>query len=106
MKRLKRFSVLVAALAIVAAGAATEAAAKNNTGAVIGGIIAGAAIGAAVPSEMKHPNTVYVPAPPPKPPSPQTFTPKPGVVCYPAQRACYSDRGAYSANWTWKVYAK
>ena len=103
MSRMTHLAALAALFAAMAAMPAPQAAAKNNTGAIIGGIIAGAAVGA---SEMKHPKTVYVPARPPKPPSPQSFSPKKGVICYPVQRACYNDRGAYSANWTWKIYAK
>lgn len=101
MTHLVAFAALFAAMAAIPA---PEGAAKNNTGAVIGGIIAGAAVAAVISSEMKHPKTVYVPASPP--PSPQSFSPKMGVICYPVQRACYNDRGAYSANWTWKIYAK
>ena len=106
MGRMTQLAALAALLAMMTAMQSPQTEAKNNTGAVIGGIIAGAAVGAVISSEMKHPKAVYVPAPPPRPPSPQSFSPKKGVICYPVQRACYNDRGAYSANWTWKIYAK
>ena len=82
-----------------------EAEARNNAGAVAAGIIIGAAVGAAVSSDIKHSNKVYVPGPPP-PPSNTGFSPKPGVWCYPGQRACYNANGAYAPNWTYKVYAR
>ncbi|MGH6736656.1 MAG: hypothetical protein ACRECX_11345 [Methyloceanibacter sp.] len=85
---------------------ATPAHAKSNTAAVVGGIIAGAAVGAVVSSEINHSKKVYV-REKPKPSSwDQSFSPKPGVMCYPAHRACYNSNGAYSANWTYKVYAR
>ena len=88
------------------ATAAPQPAIAAKTGAVIGGIIAGAAVGAAVSSAINQPKTVYVPAPPQTQPWPQSFSPKPNIICYPAQRACYNVNGAYNANWTWKIYAK
>jgi len=101
--------LLIAALAfVVVAGSMTsEAVSKNKTGAVVGGIIAGAAIGAAI-SSANHPTTVYVEErPKPKPNKwGESFSPKSGVRCYPAQHACYSADGAYNANWTHKVYAR
>jgi hypothetical protein len=87
------------------------AAANNNTGAVVGGLVAGAIIGAAVAGSVNHPANIYVnPKPPPPPPGPNpwknAFSPKPGITCYPVQKACYNNNGAYNANWTWKVYSK
>ena len=90
------------ALAAVPLGLPTEAGARNDAGAVAAGIIIGAAVGAAVSSDIKHKNRIYVPGPPP----PQGFSPKPGVWCYPAQRACYNANGAYAPNWTYKIYAR
>lgn len=81
-----------------------EAAAKSDAGAVAAGLIIGAAVGAAVSSNIKHKNKIYVPGPPPPPR--QAFSPKPGVWCYPNQRACYNANGAYAPNWTYKVYAR
>jgi hypothetical protein len=106
-------AVLIAALASAtgAVGTSVPAAAKNNnTGAVVGGLIAGAVIGAAVAGAASHPSNIYVnprPPPPPKPdPWSNAFSPKPGISCYPTQKACYNANGAYNANWTWKVYQK
>ncbi|MGH6864669.1 MAG: hypothetical protein ACREDO_00440, partial [Methyloceanibacter sp.] len=80
--------------------------ARDKTAAVVGGIIAGAAIGAAVSSSIDHPRKVYVPGPPPPDPWGRAFSPKPGIFCYPARRACYNARGIYSANWTYTIYAR
>jgi hypothetical protein len=105
-------AVLIAALASTtgAVGMSVPAAAKDNTGAVVGGLIAGAVIGAAVAGSANHSSNIYVnprPPPPPKPdPWANGFSPKPGVKCYPTQKACYNNNGAYNANWTWKVYQK
>ena len=102
--------LLIAALAfVVVAGSMTSDALSRSskTGAVVGGLIAGAAIGAAI-SSANHPTTVYVEErSKPKPNKwGESFSPKPGVRCYPAQHACYSSDGAYNANWTHKVYAR
>jgi len=102
--------LLIAALAfVVVAGSMTSEALSRSskTGAVVGGLIAGAAIGAAI-SSANHPTTVYVEErPKPKPNKwGESFSPKSGVRCYPAQHACYSSDGAYNANWTHKVYAR
>jgi hypothetical protein len=98
--------LLAPALAI---GMATPAPAANNTGAAIGGFIAGAAIGAAVASGARLPNTVYVPRPPPPPPPgpnpwSNAFKPDPKVTCYPVQRACYRNDGAFAPAWTQRVF--
>src|SRR5262245_26102324 len=78
---------------------------------IAGGIIAGAAVGAAISSSVNQPKTVYVPVPvaaPAPPPNAwgQVFSPNPHINCYPAQRACYNANGAYNGNWTYKVYAR
>ena len=104
-------AALVAALAVSGGlGTIQPAAAKDNAGAVVGGLIAGAVIGAAVASSASHPSNIYVRPPPPPPPKPDPwsngFSPKPGVKCYPVQHACYNKNGAYNANWTWKVYQR
>jgi hypothetical protein len=82
---------------------------SKNTGAVIGGLIAGAAIGAMVSGAVAHPQPIYYPPPaPPPPPRPwgSFFEPAKNVRCYPAMQACYKKNGAYAANWTWKMYAR
>ncbi|HET7717525.1 MAG TPA: hypothetical protein VFK86_18030 [Bauldia sp.] len=102
-------ATLMAAMATSGAvGLSQSAVAKDNTGAVIGGLVAGAVIGAAVASSVNHPSKIYVnPAPPPPPrPNPwaNAFSPSPGVTCYPVQRACYKANGAYAANMTAKIF--
>src|SRR4029079_7522661 len=79
-------------------GSSAPAVAGNKGAAIAGGIIAGAAIGAAVSSSINQPKTVYVPVPVAVPPPPppqwqQVFSPIPHMNCYPAQRACYNANG-------------
>jgi hypothetical protein len=88
-------------------GSSAPAEAGNKGAAIAGGIIAGAAIGAAISSSINQPRTVYVPLPAAPPPQwQQVYSPIPHMKCYPAQRACYNANGAYNANWTYKVYAR
>jgi len=87
-------------------GLAGPVAAKNNTAAIVGGIIAGAAIGAAVSSAIDHPQKVYVPVPAPRPAWGEVYRPNPNIWCYPAQRACYNRAGVYAPNWTYRIYAR
>ena len=104
-----RISLIAAVLipAFALGISAPEPAEAKGGGAVIGGIIAAAAIGAMVSNSVAQPRAVYVvPAPPPPQPWAGVFAPRPGVNCYPAQRACYYANGAYNANWTWKIYAR
>lgn len=83
----------------------TEAPA-GHTGAVVGGLVVGAAIGAALSKKHKHVEKIYVPGYGPPPVWTQTFSPKPGVLCYPAQRACYDAGGAYNPKWTWNTFGR
>ncbi len=101
--RLKLAAVSACVLAAASLGTIAEAPARNDAGAVAAGLIIGAAVGAAVSSDIKHKNKIYVSGPPP---SKKGFSPKAGVWCYPAQRACYNKNGAYAPNWTYKVYAR
>ena len=105
-----RLSMLALALApaLMLAGN-TPAPAANNTGAIIGGIIAGAPDGAAGARAGHHPRRVYVRnPPPPRPPGPNpwanAFQPAANVTCYPVQQACYRADGAYAPGWTNRVY--
>jgi hypothetical protein len=100
--RFASMAVLVPALVI---GSYAYAPAANNTAAVVGGIIAGAAVGAAIGSATL-PKTIYVNPGPPRPVWGAAYSPKPGINCYPAQKACYKDNGAYAPQWTWRVYAR
>lgn len=106
--KIKLSIVAASAFAVLAGSMTTEAVSRSSkTGAVVGGLIAGAAIGAAI-SSANHPTTVYVEERPKPSPNKwgESFSPKPGVRCYPAQHACYSSDGAYNANWTHRVYAR
>ena len=96
--RLASMAVLAPALLI---GSHTYAPAASNTAAFIVGAAVGAAIGSATLS-----NTVYVKPRPRRSGWGATYSPKPGINCYPAQKACYKNNGAYAANWTWRVYAR
>ena len=107
MNPLRKFT-LTAVAAFFAATSLTVSTkpieAKDGVGiAIAGGLIAGAAIGAAIASKKKHSEVIYVkPAPKPKPPKP--FSPAAGIVCYPKQHACYKNGGAYSGHWTHRIY--
>jgi hypothetical protein len=102
-----KFAMLAAAMVAAAAWSGpTPADAKSNTGAIIGGLIVGAAVGAAVSSEINHSKKVYVAQPPAPQPWSKVFSPKPGVLCYPAQQACYNSAGAFSGYWTLQVYGR
>lgn len=80
----------------------------GRTGAAIGGaIIGGAVVSALSPRKVIVERDIYVPTVVPAPPyAGDSFTPAAGVVCYTAQRACYSIGGGYNPNWTWKVFAR
>ena len=65
--------------------------------------VIGLAIGAALSHKHKHNTEVYYPGYQPYyPPNGydayygRTFSPKPGVICYDAQRACYDSDGTFS----------
>jgi hypothetical protein len=109
MKRVQFKFAAIAAMAVAASALAgpMPAHAKNNTAAIVGGIIAGAAVGAAISSSIDHPKKVYVPGPPPPRPAwDKVYQPNNNIWCYPAQRACYNRNGVYDAKWTYKVYAR
>jgi len=109
MARSRLLLPLLAALAVplVTTGVVTPAVAKNNTAAaIVGGIIAGAAVGAAISNADRHPNKIYVQPPPPPPPDPKPFKVAPNVTCYPLQRYCYNASGSYNATWSWKLYGR
>ncbi len=97
----------------VLAGSPNGAAAKNDkAGAFIGGLAIGGIVGSALSPKKTVVEKVYVPGYQPLPPPAYdqawagTFSPAPGVSCYPVQRACYLAGGAYSPQWTWQVYAR
>jgi hypothetical protein len=104
--KIKLSLIAAMALAVIAGSMTSESVAKDKTGAVIGGLIAGAAIGAAISSSSKHSNTIYVEEKPKPNKWGDSFSPKPGVICYPVQHACYGSDGAYSAKWTHNIFAR
>lgn len=81
------------------------------TGAAIAGGIVGLAVGTALSKSDRYEPDVYVPGYQPLyPPGgypyawQQSFSPKPGVNCYPVQRACYDMGGAYNPKWTARTF--
>ncbi|MCX5578867.1 hypothetical protein [Kaistia terrae] len=96
-------AALVAPALLMAHSAPSEARNGQNTAAIIGGI-AGLAVGAAIADSANRNQNVYGVPPPPSYRPPAPFSPAGGVICYPDQRACYNNGGAYSSNWTWRVY--
>ena len=89
----------------------TEAPAISKKGALVGGLVVGAAVGAAVAADARHTTKIIVPGyAPPYPPGgyppyyQQVTSPKPGILCYPAQRACYDAGGAYNPKWSMREF--
>lgn len=83
--------------------------AKNNAAAIAGGLILGAAVGAAISESHRHPPAVIVPDYVPVYSGGRyaAFYPKPGYVCYQAQQACYrQSNGHYAVNVTWEVFGR
>ena len=92
-------------------GAATAKTMGPTAAAIVGGV-AGVAVGAAI-ADASRPKVkkVYYPgyAPPYAPGQydpyfNQAFSPTTGIVCYPAQRLCYTNNGNVSGTWSRKVY--
>lgn len=112
----RTFNMLLAGLAAAAilVPAPQQAAAKTMgpTAAAIVGGVAGVAVGAAIAdaAKPKKKKIYYEGYAPPYEPGrydpyfSQAFSPTTGIVCYPAQRLCYSNAGAVSGTWTRKVY--
>jgi hypothetical protein len=98
-------AALVAPALLLAHSAPGEAKDGRNTAAIIGGI-AGLAVGAAIADSANRNVVVYGAPPPPSYNPPAPFSPAGGIICYPAQRACYNNGGAYSSNWTYRVYGR
>lgn len=96
---------LLAPALLMAQSAPGEAKNGKNTAAILGGI-AGLAVGAAIADSANRNNNVYGAPPPPSYRPPAPFSPSGGVICYPEQRACYNNGGAYNGNWTWRVYGR
>jgi len=86
---LLRAAMIAAVLApalLVQAPAPAEA--KNNTGALIGGLVAGALIGGAVTAATTRPDPYYYYAPPPPPPPPRYPAYGPGYCGAPPYPPC------------------
>lgn len=112
MRSLKLKLPMVAALAAaVLMFTPAESSAISKKGALVGGLVVGAAVGAAVAADARHKTKIIVPGyAPPYPPGgyppyyQQVTSPKPGILCYPAQRACYNAGGAYNPKWTMRTF--
>lgn len=101
----KRLAVAVLAPALLAASVAPSMA-RNNTGAAVAAGIIGLAVGAAVADSANRNRYIYGPPPPPAYIPPPAFSPSPNIYCYGGQRACYYGGGAYSPDWTYRVYGR
>ena len=107
--RIKFKNLLAAALiapGLLMVHTAPSEAKNGNKGAAVAAGIIGLAVGAAIADSNNRNRDVYGAPPPPayRPPAP--FSPTGGVICYPDQRACYNNGGAYNGNWTWRVYGR
>ncbi|WP_018185317.1 hypothetical protein [Kaistia granuli] len=104
IRNLAALALLAPAL-LLAQGAPSQAKDGRNSAAILGGL-AGLAVGAAIADSANRNRDIYGAPPPPayRPPAP--FSPAGGVICYPEQRACYNNGGAYNGNWTWRVYGR
>jgi len=78
---------------------------SNDTAALVGGIVIGGIAAAAISNDYRH-RDQYIPPPPPPPPSRPAapFRPKPGVICYPREYACYDNNGRYSPKWSARYF--
>ena len=96
---------------LVAAEPAAQAKTMGPTAAAIVGGVAGVAVGAAIADAAKPKKKIVYPAyQPPYPPGQydpyfnQAYSPVAGVVCYPAQRACYNNGGTVNGTWTRRAF--
>lgn len=102
---IRRLAIALLVPAFMVAHVASSSA-HNNTGAAIAAGIVGLAVGAAIAGSANQPPNVYGPPPAPAYAPPPPFSPATGITCYPGQRACYRNSGAYSSDWTWRVYGQ
>jgi hypothetical protein len=108
-----RMTGLVLSLALLPAVMVSQppkARADDAAAAIAGGIV-GLAVGAALSKKHHHHNDIYYPgyAPPYGPGGygpawGQSFSPAPGAICYPIQRACYRADGSFAPVWTSRVF--
>ncbi len=102
---------VVGAISAALVLADTRPAPAGAAGAAIAGGIVGLAVGAALSRSQRHDTVIYVPGyQPPYPPGGypyawgKSFSPRPGVICYQIQRACYDVGGAYNPKWTARTF--
>lgn len=100
------FAIALLAPALLLTQATPSAARMNSAAAAATAGIVGLAVGAAIANSANRNTYVYGPPPPPAYVPPAPFSPAANVVCYPGQRACYYNGGAYAADWTWRVYGR
>lgn len=101
-----------AAAALVLAAQPVQAKTMGPTAAAIVGGVAGVAVGAAIADAAKprKKKIVYEGYQPPYQPGQydpyfnQAYSPVAGVVCYPAQRACYNNGGTLNGTWTRRAF--
>jgi hypothetical protein len=103
--------VALAAMAAAGTLAAPPAAhAKNGVNAAIAGALIGAAVGAAVSESQRQPRQIIVDdndyAPVYRGGRYASYSPKPGVICYPVQQACYKANGTFAANASWQEFGR
>lgn len=87
------FRGALAAAALFGLAAPADANSNDVAAAVAAGVV-GVAIGASLADHHKHHGHKYS----------GTFSPKPGVICYDRQRACYKSDGSFASNMTWEYY--
>lgn len=106
-----RISLALALVPAVLALTTPVSAHDDAVGAAIAGGIIGLAAGAALSSHHHHDKVIYYPGyAPPYPPGGygpyyrQSFSPTPGIICYPAQRSCYRADGSFAPAWTSRTF--
>ena len=88
-----------------------SAPAVSKTGAAVIGGAVGLGVGAAISKSKKQKKVIYYPGyAPPYPPGGydpywnRVTSPAPGILCYPAQYACYTANGSFSPKWTSRMF--
>lgn len=107
----KWFTHAVLGLAIVAIAQPSTPARAKDAGAIIAAGVVGLAVGAAISKHHHHTTNIYYNNyKPPHPPGAYpphwaaSFSPAPGIICYPAQYACYKLNGAFAPGWTRRAF--
>ena len=79
---------------------------SDDTAALVGGLVIGGIAAAAISNDYRH-RDQWVPPPPPPPPPHRPaapFRPKPNVICYPREYACYTNSGKYLPQWSARYF--